>query len=130
MPTATFAKRLIDSRNRYLGSLPACIEAIAESLRERLLGGIEVENVLDGQLHTLAGTAGSYGLFAIAEAATEAEAECAVMPGIMPDGHARYLWSLVEELQDAVAMGVGFDVAEDSVFFAMHPAVFGAAGVA
>jgi HPt (histidine-containing phosphotransfer) domain-containing protein len=112
-----FSTRLTDLRNRYLGTLPARIAAIAESLRERQEGGVEVEDVLDGQFHALAGTAGTYGLFAIAEAATDAEVECAELQGVALSGHSRYLWSLVEELEYAIANGVGFAPSEDSIFY-------------
>jgi HPt (histidine-containing phosphotransfer) domain-containing protein len=89
--------RMLDLRTRFVGNLPAKIAVIAESLRERQTAA-EPEGKLERQFHNLAGTASTYGLFAIAEAASDGFDACENLDGARIEGDARYLWSIVEEL--------------------------------
>jgi hypothetical protein len=121
MTTASLETRLLDLRNGYIRSLPERIAAIAESLRRRLDGGSDTAETLDRQFHNLAGTAGTYGLLAVAASAREGFDECSSLEGDAISSHARYLWSIVEELGYAAADPSAFDVTTDAVFQTMNP---------
>ena len=101
MTSARFQARLLELRNRYVQCLPDRVAAIVQTLREcQELG--TASGVLDRQFHNLAGTAGTYGLFAIAATAMEGFDECVDLNGARIEGDARYLWSVVEELANEV----------------------------
>ena len=100
--TAKFETRLANLKNQYLGNLPARVASISAALRQRQEGIEQIDGDLHRQFHNMAGTAGTYGLFTIAAAATDGMDECANL-GMAPiEGAARYLWSLIEELENAV----------------------------
>lgn len=102
MNKSGFELRVAELRDRYVLSLPALVAAIAEGLRSRQHSA-SPSGALDRQFHSLAGTAGTFGLFAIAATATDGFEECASLDGARIEGAARYLWSIVEELEDQVA---------------------------
>jgi HPt (histidine-containing phosphotransfer) domain-containing protein len=108
---ASLEMRMLDLRNRFVGSLPARVADIAETLRKRQ-SSAEAEDTLDRQFHNLAGTAGTFGLFAIAEVASDGFDACADLNGALIEGEARYLWSIVEELEnEAVRQDHGLNTA-------------------
>lgn len=98
--TAGVQRRMHDLRKRFVQSLPDRIADIANSLRERQRLNWAEEGTLDRQFHNLAGTAGTFGLFAIAAAAEDGFEECSDLSGARIEGEARYLWSIVEELEN------------------------------
>ena len=121
MTNASFETRLLDLRNAFVRSLPDRIAAIAETLRRRLDGENESAHTLERQFHNLAGTAGTYGLLAIAASAQEGLDECSRLDGDRIGTHARSLWSVVEDLTHAASD----HAASDCVHFESTPeAVF------
>lgn len=108
MNKSGFELRVAELRARYVLSLPALVAAIAEALRGRQQSA-SGSGLLDRQFHSLAGTAGTFGLFAIAATATDGFEECASLDGARIDGPARYLWSIVEELEDQIARPRGYE---------------------
>jgi HPt (histidine-containing phosphotransfer) domain-containing protein len=106
--TKTLERRLHDLRERFVGSLPERLATMAETLRQCQDGVPQTGGKLDRQFHTLAGTAGTYGLHSIAAAAVDGEDACGQLGGdSIEEFDARYLWSLIEELQYAIAMDAG-----------------------
>jgi len=102
MTFAGFESRIAELRKKYVLSLPARVAAIAEALRGRQKCD-EASGSLDRQFHNLAGTAGTFGFFAIAATAVDGFDACSGLGGARIEGDARYLWSIVEELQNEVA---------------------------
>ena len=121
MTTASLETRLLDLRNGFVRSLPDRIAGIAASLRRRLDGGDDSAETLGRQFHNLAGTAGTYGLLALAASAREGFDECSSLEGEPVSTHARYLWSIVEELGYAAGESLSFDVTPEAVFHTMNP---------
>ena len=105
--------RVLELRNRFVRSLPDRVAAIMENLRMRQESS-ELGVVLDRQFHNLAGTAGTFGFFAIAAAAADGFDECAGLDGGKIEGDARYLWSIVEELADQACDPLALERAFDS----------------
>lgn len=102
MTTTEFETRLLEMKNRFVRGLPDRVEAIAEGLRQRQAGRSEFEETLERQFHNLAGTAGTYGFLEIAAVASDGFDGCAHLNRRI-EGDARYLWSVVEELEDQAA---------------------------
>jgi HPt (histidine-containing phosphotransfer) domain-containing protein len=102
MNNAGFESRVAELRARYVHSLPALVAAIRDALRGRPQAGPSPGS-LDRQFHSLAGTAGTFGLHAIAATALDGFDECSSFDETHVDGGSRYLWSIVEELEDQVA---------------------------
>ena len=117
MTGTSFETRLLDLRNVFIRRLPDRVAAIAETLRRRLDGENEGANTLERQFHNLAGTAGTYGLLAIAASAQEGLDECSRLDGERIGTHARALWSVVEELTRAASD----HAASDCVHFESTP---------
>jgi HPt (histidine-containing phosphotransfer) domain-containing protein len=111
--------RVLELRNRFIRSLPDRIAAIMENLRERQ-GSSERGETLDRQFHNLAGTAGTFGFFAIAAAAADGFDECVGLDGGRIEGDARYLWSIVEELADQACDPLALERTFDAGFHPMH----------
>lgn len=111
--------RVIELRNRFVRSLPDRIAAIMENLVQRQ-GSSETAATLDRQFHNLAGTAGTFGFFAIAAAATDGFDACEVLGGARIEGDACYLWSIVEELAHQACDPLALERAGASIFHASH----------
>lgn len=110
--------RLLDLRRRFIRSLPDRVAAIVETLRQRQGDG-ERNGTLDRQFHNLAGTAGTFGFFAIAAAALDGFDECAGLNGAKIEGDARYLWSIVEELANEACDPIALERANEAIFQSM-----------
>jgi len=106
--------RLLELRKRFVRSLPDRVSAIVETLRQRQ-DIAEREGTLERQFHSLAGIAGTYGLFAIAAAANDGFDECANLDGAQIEGAARYLWSIVEELANEACDPVALEAGTEAV---------------
>jgi HPt (histidine-containing phosphotransfer) domain-containing protein len=103
-PSATLNGRLLDLKQRFVQTMPDRIAAIATTLAGCADGGSEMTDRLERQFHTLAGTAGTYDLNAVAAAAFEGEEACAEL-GQSPLGgdSVTYLAFLVDQLRAALA---------------------------
>jgi two-component system cell cycle sensor histidine kinase/response regulator CckA len=100
MQTAqTFEGRFANLKQRYVAAVPDRVAAIAEVLsasRERR----EMAPLLEHQFHTLAGTAGTYGLHSLSAVATEGEETCAALGGrLLDDESLTHLKCLVDHLR-------------------------------
>jgi HPt (histidine-containing phosphotransfer) domain-containing protein len=103
-PSATLNGRLLDLKQRFVQTMPDRIAAIASTLAGCSDGGKEVTDRLERQFHTLAGTAGTYDLNAVAAAAFEGEEACAELGQSPLDRDSfRYLTLLVDQLRGALA---------------------------
>jgi HPt (histidine-containing phosphotransfer) domain-containing protein len=101
--SATLKKRLTDLKQRFVLTMPERIAAIASTLADGLNGG-EVMDRLERQFHSLAGTAGTYDLDAVAAAALEGEEACAELKQSPLDkDNFTYLSFLVDQLHGAFA---------------------------
>jgi chemotaxis protein histidine kinase CheA len=117
----TLEGRLLDLRKRYVRTLPEKVALIAETLRQCEQGVPESWGELDRQFHTLAGTAGTYGLFGIAAAALDGEEVCAGFGGTaVDDGEVRYLRSLIDEIEGVVAHDLTVDPSTEAFFRSMY----------
>ena len=97
--------RLLDMRRRFFGTVQDRIAAITSTLSGYADGGDEVRALLERQFHTLAGTAGTYDLDAVAAAAFEGEQACVEIGKSKPDGgDFMYLDFLVGQLHGALAV--------------------------
>lgn len=110
--------RLLDLRKRFIRSLPGRVAAIVTALQQRQ-DIAELQGTLDRQFHNLAGTAGTYGFFAIAAAAVDGFDECARLNGARIEGDARYLWSIVEELANEACDPIALADATEAIFHSM-----------
>jgi len=103
-PSTTLKGRLFDLKQRFVQTMPDRIAAIASTLAGCIDGGREVRDQLERQFHTLAGTAGTYDLHAVAAAAFEGEEACAELNQSPLDSDSfRYLTFLVDQLRGALA---------------------------
>ena len=100
-PTTRFESRLLALKNSFALSLPGRVAEIAATLRRRQ-DGSEGGGKLPRQFHNLAGTAGTYGFYSIAAVATDGFDECVEL-GSGRLGETRYLWSILEELENAAS---------------------------
>ena len=97
--------RLLDMRQRFVGTMPDRIAAITSTLSGYADGDGEVRALLERQFHTLAGTAGTFDLDTVAAAALEGEQACVEIGKSQPDGgDFRYLDFLVAQLLGALAV--------------------------
>src|ERR1700737_2584996 len=103
-PSTTLNGRLFDLKQRFVLTMPARIAATASPLAGCCDGGKEVTDRLERQFHTLAGTAGTYDLTAVAAAAFDGEEACADANRSPLD--IRYLSILVDQLRFALAADV------------------------
>ncbi|MGH9419612.1 MAG: Hpt domain-containing protein [Thermoanaerobaculia bacterium] len=101
MQTAqTLEGRLANLTRRYLDAVPDRIAAIGETLMHCQRESIDAATFLGRQFHTLAGTAGTYGLLAVSAVAVEAEETCAAIEGRPIDDESfTYLKFLVGHLR-------------------------------
>ena len=101
MQTAqTLEGRLANLTRRYLDAVPDRIASIAETLTHCRRESSESVSLLEQQFHTLAGTAGTYGLLAVSAVAAEAEETCAAIDGQPIDDETfTYLRFLVDHLR-------------------------------
>ncbi len=99
-----FKGRLIDLKRRFVQKMPDRIAAIASTLAASAAGDGEARARLEREFHTLAGTAGTYGLNAVAAAALEGE-EASVGLEMSPLDHEAFktLTRLVDQLRSALA---------------------------
>ncbi len=98
----TLNTRLLDLRDHFIKTVPGRIDAINETLAQCATNDPTAMHRLERQFHTLAGTAGTYGLLEIAAAAGEAEATCADAQEAWLDGESfYYLQYLVDQLRRA-----------------------------
>ena len=96
--------RLLDLKQRFVLKMPDRIAAITSTLSGYEDGRAEVRALLERQFHTLAGTAGTYDLDAVAAAAFEGEQACVELGKSQPDrGDFIYLAFLVDQLHGALA---------------------------
>lgn len=100
-PSDELNGRLIELKDRYVRKMPDRIEAIASMLTSCVRGGSDAMDRLERQFHTLAGTAGTFGLNAVAAAASDGEEACA--EGNRGPLDIRYLSILVDQLRFALA---------------------------
>ncbi len=103
-PSTTLKGQLFDLKQRFVQTMPNRIAAIASTLTGRIDGDSGVMGRLERQFHTLGGTAGTYGLNAVAATAFEGEEVCAELKDSSLDGdNATYLAFLVNQLFGALA---------------------------
>lgn len=103
--TTAFTGRLLDMKQRFVRTMPDRIAAITSTLSAYRNGDGEVMALLARQFHTLAGTAGTYDLDAVAAAACEGEQACVELEDSQPDrGDFLYLAFLVDQLHGALAV--------------------------
>jgi chemotaxis protein histidine kinase CheA len=93
--------QLIELKERFIQKMPDRIEAMASMLASCTDGGSDAMDRLERQFHTLAGTAGTFGLNAVAAAAFDGEEACAEGNRFPLD--MRYLSILVDQLRFALA---------------------------
>lgn len=106
-PTTALKGRLLDLKQRFVRTMPDRIAAITSTLAGFEDGGTDVTHQLERQFHTLAGTAGTYDLNAVAAAAFEGEEACVELNHSPPDsGDFTYLQFLVGQLRGALAIDV------------------------
>jgi|GEM_PF-2715839 len=109
--------RLTQLRQRYTSSLPERLASIGETLEDCEHGVQDSGTRLNRQFHTLAGTAGTYGLLTIATMAAEGELACERLVGdTIEPLDARYLRYLLDELSVTVACGQNSGQAVEAVF--------------
>lgn len=100
----TLKGQLFDLKQRYVQRMPDRIAAIASTLDDCVDGGREPMDWLERQFHTLGGTAGTYGLNAVAAAAFEGEVACVELKESPLDRDSfTYLTFLVDQLRSALA---------------------------
>lgn len=96
--------RLLDLKERFVQKMPERILEIATTLAACIAGEGEAMARLERQFHTLAGTAGTYELGAVAATAFEGEAVCAGLESSPFDSDSlEYLTFLVDQLSGALA---------------------------
>lgn len=121
-PTA-FENRLFQMRQKFVQTLPGRVAILADTLRECQQGVDGSFEALDRQFHALAGTAGTFGLSAIAVTAADGEEECGALDASAVEASdGRYLWSLIEELEHAAMDGFAFEPTMSTVFQSMNAA--------
>ena len=99
-----FKGRLIELKHRFVRTMPDRIAAIASTLAVAAAGDGEATARLEREFHTLAGTAGSYGLNAVGAAAFEGEEACAGLEKSPLDGETvETLTRLIDQLRGALA---------------------------
>lgn len=102
---ATLKGQLFDLKQRFVQKMPDRIAAIAETLAHYVEGETQAGDRLERLFHTLAGTAGTYDLRAVAAAAREAEEVCAQHNHASLDRETlSYLAFLVDQLRTALAV--------------------------
>lgn len=100
---ATLTGRLLDLRKRFVQTMPDRIERIASTVDSS--PEHEMASRLELQFHSLAGTAGTYDLHAVASAAVEGEAACTELKLSPLDRESRtYLSFLVDQLRYALVV--------------------------
>jgi chemotaxis protein histidine kinase CheA len=100
----TLSGRLLDLRHRFMKTMDDRVMAINETMARCGRNDLTAVGELERQFHTLAGTAGTYGLLTVAAAASEAEEVCAEFGDAPMNGETfRYLQDVVENLRSAVA---------------------------
>lgn len=105
MSSTSLTGRLLDMKQRFVRTVPDRIAAITSTLSGHGDGGAEVTTLLERQFHTLAGTAGTYDLDAVAAAAFEGEQACVELGKSQPEGEDfMYLAFLVDQLHGALAV--------------------------
>lgn len=103
--STSLTARLLDMKQRFVGTMPDRIATITSTLSGYADGGGELRALLERQFHTLAGTAGTYDLDAVAAAAFEGEQACVEIGKSQPDGgDFMYLDFLVGQLHGALAV--------------------------
>lgn len=102
--SATLKRRLSDLRQRFVLTMPDRIAAISATVAECMNAGGEAMERLERQFHSLAGTAGTYDLDAVAAAALEGEEACAQLSqSLLDEDNFTYLTILVDQLHSAFA---------------------------
>lgn len=102
--SATLKRRLSDLRQRFVLTMPDRIAAISATVAECVNSGGAAMERLERQFHSLAGTAGTYDLEAVAAAALEGEEACAQLnQSALDEENFTYLTILVEQLHSAFA---------------------------
>jgi HPt (histidine-containing phosphotransfer) domain-containing protein len=104
-PSTPLNGRLLDMKQRLVRMMPDRIAAITSTLSGYGDGGGDVTALLERQFHTLAGTAGTYDLDALAAAAFEGEQACVELGKSPHDGgDVPYLAFLISQLHHALAV--------------------------
>jgi chemotaxis protein histidine kinase CheA len=104
MDTQSFNGRLFELRQRFITAMPEKVGSISETLARCAGDDRSAMYRLERQFHTLAGTAGTYGLMAVAAAAREAEEACAELHESSMDGESfYYLQYLVDQVRRAAS---------------------------
>ena len=99
--TEALMGRLVDLRGRFIKTVPGRVDAIAATLA-RCEADFAAIHQLERQFHTLAGTAGTYGLDSVAITASEAEAVCAEFLETHVNNETfHYLKDLIDQLRAA-----------------------------
>jgi HPt (histidine-containing phosphotransfer) domain-containing protein len=102
---ATLKGQLFDLKQRFVKTMPDRIAAISSTLAGSISEGTEGMDRLERQFHTLAGTAGTYDLRAVAAAAFEGEEACEQFKQSPLDSdNFKYLAFLVDQLRGALAV--------------------------
>jgi chemotaxis protein histidine kinase CheA len=96
--------RIHELRLRFVTSLPHRIAAIREAWMRVPVNGSHAAgmNELQRQLHTLAGTAGTYGLGDIAAVACEAELICDAAGAANGEEELDYVGTLLADLEELI----------------------------
>jgi chemotaxis protein histidine kinase CheA len=102
MQTAeNFQGRMATLTSRFVGTMPQRVTDIAETLTRCSRDSLTAAPLLERQFHSLAGTAGTYGLEAIAAVAAEGEETCSSLGDGSIDENLTYLNFLVSQLRAA-----------------------------
>lgn len=104
-PSITLKGKLFDLKQRFVQTMPDRIAAIASTLAVCVDRDQEATERLERQFHTLAGTAGTYDLNAVAAAAFEGEEACRELnqSGFSAED-LTYMGFLVDQLRGALAV--------------------------
>jgi len=103
-PSMTLKGQLFDLKQRFVQTMPTRIAVIASTLAGRFDADSGVMDRLERQFHTLAGTAGTYGLNAVAATAFEGEEVCSELKqSPLESEDFTYLAFLVNQLSGALA---------------------------
>ncbi len=97
----SFQGRMNTLTSRFVGTMPQRVTAIAETLTLCSRNSLTAAPTLERQFHSLAGTAGTYGLDAIAAVAAEGEETCSCIGEGSIDENLTYLNFLVSQLRIA-----------------------------
>jgi diguanylate cyclase (GGDEF)-like protein len=96
--------KLLQLRERFAAALPRRIDEIADTLSNCEAQLVPLPD-LERKFHSLAGTAGTYGLAAVADLAAEGEAACSTDTPVRASDMFDYFHSLIDSMRQATTIG-------------------------